>query len=709
MVGRRQGGVPVKARYIGIIFVAAVMVPSVLLSVLSIRSAGREEAYIEKQLTTTLLAEVTHAASLVSSGVSGIAAELHASAPSPSGQAYEAALLAWEKRNPLVGVPYLLSAGNRILWPPGESSSGEEERMFLQLNSDFLSGKAATLVFANIAVVHKEQVLAEAGKLDESLRRQETTADMKAASSEKTVARAMARPEAGAGAKSEMPTPAQPEEAAPVQSEAPSAPEWSSALEPPSTARTLSAPGAPPAPGASAPGDASSAPEALESQRAIDTFEQNPAVQARVYKKAQAQGEQLNARVAQPTSKALREAPAAASESQYITTSRLMSQIASQGEYGIIPRFIGEKLTFLFWSRQSDGRIIGCEIASAAFRLRIAGILPSTYSPVRILTVLDESGTPLATPPGAAPRNWRRPFVSQEIGESLPRWEAASYLTDPGSISAQARSASAVIWILVLILFVSVTGGGTMVLTSLYGEMRLAQKKASFVASVSHELKTPLTSISLFIDLLRRSRRPEPRKRDRYLALMAAETERLGRLINNVLDFSSLEKGRKRYSKRRVDLARIASEVVEAQRVRLEGLGFTVGCEAAGRMFVNADPEAMKQVLINLLSNAEKYSPEGKEIQVVVVREDRDTVVAAHVRDRGIGVAENDRERIFLEFVRVDDSLSARVPGTGLGLTIARRIARDHGGNLTCAGRDDGGSDFVLELPAASGDFEEQE
>ena len=581
MVGRRQGGVPVKARYIGIIFVAAVMVPSVLLSVLSIRSAGREEAYIEKQLTTTLLAEVTHAASLVSSGVSGIAAELHASAPSPSGQAYEAALLAWEKRNPLVGVPYLLSAGNRILWPPGESSSGEEERMFLQLNSDFLSGKAATLVFANIAVVHKEQVLAEAGKLDESLRRQETTADMKAASSEKTVARAMARPEAGAGAKSEMPTPAQPEEAAPVQSEAPSAPEWSSALEPPSTARTLSAPGAPPAPGASAPGDASSAPEALESQRAIDTFEQNPAVQARVYKKAQAQGEQLNARVAQPTSKALREAPAAASESQYITTSRLMSQIASQGEYGIIPRFIGEKLTFLFWSRQSDGRIIGCEIASAAFRLRIAGILPSTYSPVRILTVLDESGTPLATPPGAAPRNWRRPFVSQEIGESLPRWEAASYLTDPGSISAQARSASAVIWILVLILFVSVTGGGTMVLTSLYGEMRLAQKKASFVANVSHELKTPLTSISLFIDLLRRSRRPEPRKRDRYLALMAAETERLGRLINNVLDFSSLEKGRKRYSKRRVDLARIASEVVEAQRVRLEGLGFTVGCEAA--------------------------------------------------------------------------------------------------------------------------------
>ena len=129
--------------------------------------------------------------------------------------------------------------------------------------------------------------------------------------------------------------------------------------------------------------------------------------------------------------------------------------------------------------------------------------------PVRILTVLDEKGQPLATPAGPT-RDWRRPFVSQEIGEPLPRWEVASYLTDPGSISAQARSASAVIWILVLILFVSVAGGGTMVLTSVYGEMRMAQKKATFVANVSHELKTPLTSISLFVDLLRRKPPPDP-------------------------------------------------------------------------------------------------------------------------------------------------------------------------------------------------------
>jgi signal transduction histidine kinase len=646
----------VKARYLAIIFTAAVLVPSVLLSVLSIRSAGREEAYVEKQLATTLLAEVTHTASLVSSGVGSIAEELHASVVTASGPGYPRTLSDWKKRNPLVGVPFLLSPAYAILWPRLGSSSTGPERTFLDQNSDFLSGKSATPVFANIAVVHKEEVLAEARKL--------------------------------APAAQEAP-------AAPAASKAAAAPAASEAAAPP--------PGTP-----AASGD-------LESQQAIDTFAQSPAVQARVYERARQEGQQLNARVAQPTSNALQAGgPVAAPESidkkdtaagasQYITTPQLLTQIASQGQYGIIPRFVGDKLTFLFWNRQADGRIVGCQIAAAEFRQRVAAILPSTFSPVRIMTVLDESGEPLVPPAGAASRDWRRPFVSQEIGPSLPRWEVASYLTDPGAIAAQARAASAVIWILVLILFVSVAGGGTMVLTSVYGEMRLAQKKASFVANVSHELKTPLTSISLFVDLLRRKRQPDPRKRDRYLAMMAAETERLGRLINNVLDFSSQEKGRKTYSLRTVDIAQTAEEVVEGQRVRLESLGFLVRFETqkpADLPPVSADPEALKQILINLLSNAEKYSPRLKEIDVEV--DHRGTDVLVHVKDRGIGVAEKDRERIFREFVRVDDTLTTRVPGTGLGLTIARRIARDHGGQLICESREGGGSDFILSLPAGT-------
>jgi signal transduction histidine kinase len=242
-----------------------------------------------------------------------------------------------------------------------------------------------------------------------------------------------------------------------------------------------------------------------------------------------------------------------------------------------------------------------------------------------------------------------------------------------------------------------------MVLTSVYGEVRLAQKKATFVTNVSHELKTPLTSISLFVELLRRKRQPDAAKRERYLSLIAAETERLTRLINNVLDFSTQERGVKRYAMKSVDAALVTAEIVETQRMRLEGRGFTLSCiPAKTALAVRADPEALKQVVLNLLSNAEKYSPERKEIEVEAQREEGgggEARVAIHVRDRGIGVAEQDRERIFREFFRVDDSLSSRVQGSGLGLTIARRIARDHGGDLVCAPRDHGGSDFIVYLP----------
>jgi signal transduction histidine kinase len=394
-----------------------------------------------------------------------------------------------------------------------------------------------------------------------------------------------------------------------------------------------------------------------------------------------------------------------AAPSQYVLTKQLLHQIAAGGEYGVIPRFVADRLEFLFWERQKDGRIAGCRIQDQAFRSRIAGVLESTWTPVRILTLLDENGSPLLVPPDSGGRDWHRPFVSREIGESLPRWEAAAYLTKPDAIAAQARTSSLVIWILVMILFVSVAGGGIMVLSSVYSEMRLAQQKATFVTNVSHELKTPLTSISLFVDLLRRKGPLAPAKRQQYLSLMASETERLTRLINNVLDFSR-EKGARRYTMRTVDAAEVASQIVESQRVRLESRGFTLRFQtgqepAPGRFSVTADPEAVKQVLLNLLSNAEKYSRGTREILVSV---ERDTAnVSITVADRGIGVPDHQREKIFQEFYRVDESLSSGVQGTGLGLSIARRIARDHGGDVTCAPRPGGGTEFTVRLPVEAG------
>jgi signal transduction histidine kinase len=321
------------------------------------------------------------------------------------------------------------------------------------------------------------------------------------------------------------------------------------------------------------------------------------------------------------------------------------------------------------------------------------------WSSARILVILDEKGAPLAAPPDSSGRDWRRPFVSREIGETLPRWEAASYLTDPSAVAARARTSGLLIGILVVILFASVSGGGALVLRSLAVETRLARNKATFVTNVSHELKTPLTSIRLFVDMLRQGRQRDPARAGEYLARIEAETERLTRLINSVLDFSALERGTRRYQGARADLGEVTRVVVEGERQRLEAAGFDVRLGAApAPLGVDADAEALKQVILNLLSNAEKYSPAVKQIEVEVGRDGESCAV--RVRDRGVGVPERLREKIFQEFFRVDDSLTARVKGTGLGLTIARRIARDHGGDVTCAAREGGGSEFTLRLPA---------
>jgi signal transduction histidine kinase len=781
-----------KTRSLGIIFIAAVIVPSILLAVLSIRATGREEAFVEKQLATTLLAEVTQTAGLVTVEMGKVLDELRAGVDVPADADYARILAAWQRSSALVSVPFLLSPRYGILWPRSSSSLGAAERVFLNRNGDFLSDRATISVLENIAVRYRDEILAETKRIAAEVAKDSSVDDRAAAapgakSAEASAELADAADSAAAGA-------AGPAGAAAATSEA----EADVALTP-------------------------RASDALANQMALDAFAQSPAIQIKVYEEAQEKGDQVSTRVAQPVSKLSqnaaptaraaptvlaaptaraaraaqpaslgesakkaeaveREAPAfvpaeqaatagaqaaepappaggvapgatggaavgagtskqkeasplvapassaaaapkppAQQASQYVVTSQLLSQIASRGDSGLIPRLIGEELVFLFWERQKDGRIAGCEISAPALRERMAGVLTATYTPVRVLTIIDERGNPLATPADSATRDWRQPFVSREISEALPRWEVAAYLASPDTISSKARSSSLVVWILVVILFVSVAGGGTMVLSSVYGEMRLAQAKATFVTNVSHELKTPLTSISLFVELLRQKRQPDAARRERYLSLMASETERLTRLINNVLDFSASSakgargrgrpgQGRRRYAPKLVDLAEIARELVESQRVRLESRGFAlrfIGCD--GGLPVRADPEAMKQILLNLLSNAEKYSADRKEIEVEAEHAPAAGTAAGaataaahiHVRDRGIGVAEKDRQRIFREFFRVDDSLATRVQGTGLGLTIARAIARDHDGDVTCRPREGGGSDFVLHLPVS--------
>ncbi len=735
-----------KPRYLGAVFVLAVIVPSILLAVLSIRAAGREEAFIEKQLHTALLVEVTHTASLADAEVRKIAEELKAALDAES-PVEPASFPRWKKNVHLVGVPFLLSPRYDILWPRLDGKLDPAERVFLEENAAFLGNKASTTLFRNIALVYRDEILEESQKLEEKTRSRGKAAPAAASPAIAPAApteqsKALARIDAltvSAEAAQEKRAQAadivtqstrsgKAAQAAPVgQSRAEESVTPFADIAPRKEIESSrsSVPRRTPAPAAGAmaeiadisiesdaeqewkkgPSETSSM-EAQANQAAIESFAQSETIRKEVYKQAREKGDALGTRNVFPNAEMKEPAPQTERQSLLVAEQGTFGQIAERSEFGIIPRFISDRLTFLFWEKQADGRIAGCRIEGAVFRSRIASVVASSYTDARIMAILDEKGEPLAAPSSSAGRDWRRPFVSLEIGESLPRWEAASYLTDPGRIASQARATSLAIWILVLVLFVSVASGGALVLGSLSSELRLARNKTTFVTNVSHELKTPLTSISLFVELLRKGNGPGQEKTRQYLAQISSETERLTRLINNVLDFSTMEKGKKRYRKSSVNAVEASREILESQRTRLSNLGFSVEFRAAEEnILVEADAEALKQVVLNLLSNAEKYSPDHKAIEVEASREGDCAVI--HVRDRGMGVPEKCRERIFQEFYRVDDSLSTRVKGTGLGLTIARRIARDHGGDVTCESRAGGGSDFTVRLPAGSGAGEE--
>jgi signal transduction histidine kinase len=388
-------------------------------------------------------------------------------------------------------------------------------------------------------------------------------------------------------------------------------------------------------------------------------------------------------------------------EKSILVAERLnLSRITADADQGFIPRLTGSKLEIFFWKKiPPEGEIAGCLINIKAFTEKILAVLPVPYSATRLMTVLDQNGDPLIDPlDEAAGREWKRPFFAREIGEVLPRWEVAAYLTDPAALASRARLQSLIIGVLIAFLLIAILLGGFLIFRSVNQEILLAQQKTTFAANVSHELKTPLTSIRLFAEILEKGRQPDREKQQHYLKLMVSESKRLSRLINTVLDFSRIERGEKAYHKKKIDLAEVVRRAVENLKVPLEEKGFTVRSQIPEiPVPVLGDPEALEQVLINLLANAEKYSGKIRAIEIGLTVESSRALIT--VIDRGIGISKGEAKKIFKKFYRVDNRLTTRVKGTGLGLTIALAIVRDHKGELTYQPREGGGSSFSITLP----------
>jgi len=230
-------------------------------------------------------------------------------------------------------------------------------------------------------------------------------------------------------------------------------------------------------------------------------------------------------------------------------------------------------------------------------------------------------------------------------------------------------------------------------------ELKLSRLKSDFVANVSHELKTPLALIRLFAETLELGRVPSEEKKRQYHGIINKESRRLTQLINNILDFSRIEAGRKEYRFVRADPGAVVRDVVDAYRFPIEHMGFTLDLDVAEDLpEMEIDPEALSQALINLLNNAIKYSPQEKSIRVWARREGDRVLVT--VVDRGIGIPKAEHKRIFEKFYRVENSLVHTTKGSGLGLALVQHITEAHGGRVEVTSAPGEGSAFTLSLPA---------
>jgi signal transduction histidine kinase len=229
-------------------------------------------------------------------------------------------------------------------------------------------------------------------------------------------------------------------------------------------------------------------------------------------------------------------------------------------------------------------------------------------------------------------------------------------------------------------------------------EMNLARLKSDFVANVSHELRTPLALIRLYAETLELGRLNAKEKYQEYFRIIREESERLTALINNILDFSRIEAGRKEYEFKETNLPELVHSTLDSYRFQIEQNGFAFEENIARDIPpVNVDREAIARSLLNLVNNALKYSKDKKFIGVSLYRSD--SCVKLEVLDHGMGIPAAEQDKIFEKFYRCGDPLVHNIKGSGLGLSLVRHIVRAHGGDVQVESAPEKGSKFTIALP----------
>jgi signal transduction histidine kinase len=312
-----------------------------------------------------------------------------------------------------------------------------------------------------------------------------------------------------------------------------------------------------------------------------------------------------------------------------------------------------------------------------------------------IVAVLDAAGRAVYS---RAPLDRAERVLAVAVGEALPDWRVAVY-APPGTAPRDVVRRQVMMFTGAFAVLLAVIAVGIVLAWRLLRrESEMAQLKSDFVANVSHDLKTPLSVIRMFGETLEMGRVSDEGRRREYYRVITRESERLSRLIDNVLDFSRIEGGRRRYERVPTAVEPLVRDTLEAFAYPLEQQGFKIGVTVASDLpEVPMDADAIGQALANLVDNAIKYAGEERAIAVDARREgDR---LALGVSDRGIGIPPAEHARIFEKFYRVGRSETQGRRGSGVGLALVRHIAEAHGGTVTVQSAPGQGSRFTIWLP----------
>jgi signal transduction histidine kinase len=308
---------------------------------------------------------------------------------------------------------------------------------------------------------------------------------------------------------------------------------------------------------------------------------------------------------------------------------------------------------------------------------------------VGITTVLELPGRP-----GAG----GEPFLAVPVSASFPGWQLVVYLEEDPFTASAAKAETA--YLAGGIAAIAVIALLAVAMASYMGrQIRLTRLKNDLIATVSHELKTPLASMRVLVDTLREGRCTDSRQAGEYFELIARENERLSRLIDNFLTFSRMERNKRAFEFQALDVAEAVRLAVAAAGERFAGPDARLEVDLPANLpKVWADRDAIVTVILNLLDNAWKYSGDRKIVRVRAFAADGSVCLA--ISDNGVGMGRRAMRRIFDKFYQVDQTLSRKAGGCGLGLSIVKFILDAHGGSISVASQVGKGSEFTVYLPS---------